>query len=590
MNIFSYVKSRIAIIDVVNEYTTLKKNGAYWKGHCPFHSERTASFTVTPHKEIFYCFGCHEGGDVVAFITRAEHCSALEAARHIAEKYNIDVPAGIDTLQQTEQQIEYKKRYYALCALVAQYCAIQLQTHQESQDYIASRAITPTMQKQFGLGHFPAGPAAIQQLLHYIKKKHFLAQDLLDTHIILQGKNGLYSHFEDRIIFPIHNHLGNACGFGGRTFHSHDSRAKYYNSHDHTFFNKGSLLFGLDQAKKHMQAKNSAYLVEGYIDCIAMVQAGYANTVATLGTACSAEHLQILSRYVQSLYVVYDGDNAGDKAIIRLSELCWATDMELFIITLPDQEDPASYLGKQLNFSSLIDQAKDIFAWYIDHMKDRFAHKHVSERMAVIRELLLMIQKIYNPIKRDLLLQQAANACSLSVATLKLELENLLRHRQKAPEDARLNKPPVRENTYISSEKKLTLENQIFYAIINNNEFISEEHEKILMGTLPIEFSSIFQKFQGFRMATPHGEFSTFFSTLIPDEQALVSNILMEAPVANNVLTFSKLLDQLRKKQWKIMVNDVKLKLAQTQDDEETKKIIAHFQSLKQKLLEEGLL
>ena len=164
--------------------------------------------------------------------------------------------------------------------------------------------------------------------------------------ILSESKNALYSPFEDRIMFPITDNLGRFCGFGGRTFMPQDERPKYYNSKENNFFTKGSLIFGLNVAKRDIQHKEIVFVVEGYMDCIAMAQHGYTNTVATLGTACTLEHLKQLSRYASYVYVLYDGDAAGQSAILRLTELCWNVNMDLKVIRLPRQEDPASFLAK----------------------------------------------------------------------------------------------------------------------------------------------------------------------------------------------------------------------------------------------------
>lgn len=596
MNIFNIIKSRISIVQVVNDYTTLKRAGTYWKGTCPFHHERTASFTVTPHKEIFYCFGCHAGGDVIAFIARAENCSQIEAARHLAETYQIDLPEEVNW-GHNEQQTEERRRYYDLCELVAAWCESNLAKHPAALAYVTKRSLSEATRKKFKVGYFPAGQTALKSLLQAAKKEQFLANDLIQARIILEGKHGLYSPFEDRIMFPISEHMGNVCGFGGRIFQPEDTRAKYYNSHDHQFFNKGSLLFGFDLAKKQIQTLNSVFLVEGYVDCIAMAQAGFTNTIATLGTACSTEHLQTLARYAQTLYVVYDGDAAGKKALIRLSELCWSINVELLIIALPDKEDPASFLGKGLSLDPLIAQAKDIFSWYLEHTFDDFSQKPVPERLTAIKELLLVIAKIPDPLQQDLLLQRAAIASGVSPKALQQALmkeqakERSAGSQERSSEQDESTAPKTTSSK--GSKNNFILEKQIFYAILNNNALISEEDEKFLMLTLPQPLGAIFGKYQKCKRMTPDEEFSTFFNILDEREQEIVSKILVQLAANQDSQMFSSLLEQLQKKQWKIMVNDVKIKLAQAQQQQDTEgiqKIIAEFQSLKQKMLEKGLL
>lgn len=581
MNIFNFIKSRVEIVQVISDYTTLKRMGVYWKGSCPFHHERTASFTVTPHRDIFYCFGCHKGGDVIAFIASAENCSQLEAARFLAERYGIELPEEV-AWEKSEVHLEEKKRYFRLCELVALWCASNLTKFPSAAAYVARRGINQESIRAFSIGYFPGQKSALNSLLAFLQKESFMAQDLLAARIVLEGKHGIYSPFEERIIFPIKDGMGNFCGFGGRIFQEGDERAKYYNSHDHPLFNKGSLLFGFDKAKKQIQTKNAVFLVEGYTDCIAMAQAGIINTVATLGTACSPEHLKTLARYTQQLYVVYDADNAGQKAIIRLSEICWGFDMELFILTLPAQEDPASFLQKQGDFKELIKQARDIFACYIDKLQgEAFAQKRVPERLQAIKELLAIIAKVEDPLRRDLLLQRASDACSIPFQTLLREMD-LTSAPATAPKAIPIEQKNLKKDNY-------ELEKQIFCAILNTQE-ISEEDAALLNATLPPVLGAIFNKLHDFRRSQGQ-DFSAFFSSLDAKEQEIISKALLKAPAQNEAEELVKLFEQLKKKQWKIVVSDVKMRLAQAQqsrDSASIQKIVAEFQILKQEMLRRG--
>src|SRR5579871_5907950 len=342
MNIFSFIKERVAILDVVNEYVTLKRAGGYHKGTCPFHHEKTASFTVSPDKHIFYCFGCHLSGDVISFIARIENCSQKDAAQLLAEKYSLELPHNF-SFEATEKETEHKNHYFLICKAVATWCHQQLLKNNVAQAYFQRREFTPEMFAYFDIGYFPSGNVAINDLLYAMKRQSILAQDLLDAAILAEGRTTFYSPFEDRLIFPIKDTLGRYCGFGGRTFKEHDTRPKYYNSRENDYFIKGSLLFNLDKAKKSIQESGKIFLVEGYTDCMAMTQHGIPNTVATLGTACTLEHLKQLARYAEHIFIVYDSDHAGKSAILRLAELSWQVNLEVKVITLPDGEDPASF-------------------------------------------------------------------------------------------------------------------------------------------------------------------------------------------------------------------------------------------------------
>ncbi|MGZ6254790.1 MAG: DNA primase, partial [Candidatus Chromulinivorax sp.] len=362
MNLFNFIKNNLHILDVVNEYTTLKKSGGlYWKAPCPFHQEKTPSFTVSPDKEIFYCFGCHETGDVIAFIAKIEKMSQIEAAQHLVEKYNLKLPESVQSSFNQNFNKAAKDDYFTLCKLIAQWCHDHLFAYPAALNYVHSRKFNQQIITQFTLGYFPKGNNAIKELLAHVSKSGFLTQDLINAGILFSGKTGLYSPFEGRIIFPIKDLLGRYCGFGGRIFLPEDERSKYYNSKENQFFQKGTLLYGLDIAKKNIQNDNMAFLVEGYTDCIAMHSYGYKNSVATLGTACTLEHLKRIANYTQQLYIMYDGDHAGHQAILRITELCWTLDIEPKVISLPQDSDPASFLYKNQDLKPYITQAQDVF-------------------------------------------------------------------------------------------------------------------------------------------------------------------------------------------------------------------------------------
>ncbi len=202
MNIFTYVKSQLAILDVAREYTTLKKLGSYWKGTCPFHHEKTASFTVSPHKEIFYCFGCHVGGDVVTFLAKVENCTPIEAAQYAAERYGIDLPDDLTTTGAT-QNAEKRSQYHAICKAVAQWCHEQLGKSPSVQQYVHQRGFDQNSIDHFTLGYFPGGLRSMNRFLTAMKQQNILAHDLTELHIVTQGKAVLYSPFEERTMCTI---------------------------------------------------------------------------------------------------------------------------------------------------------------------------------------------------------------------------------------------------------------------------------------------------------------------------------------------------------------------------------------------------
>lgn len=584
MNLFTYLKTRIAILDVINEYTSLKKAGLYYKGQCPFHSEKTASFTVSPHKEIYYCFGCHAGGDVISFIARVEQCTQIEAAKHLVERYQIELPVGLAN-EWSNKKTDQSKQYYSICQLLTQWCHEQLDKSSVASEYLASREITPSSIKAFSIGYFPSGLVKIKELVTYMNKNNILVDDLLEAHILSKGKNILFSPFEDRIMFPITDHLGRHCGFGGRIFKLNDTRPKYYNSHENEHFAKGQLLFGLDHAKREIQKKESVFLVEGYTDCIAMMQYGYPNTVATLGTACTLDHLTILSRYAQQMYVLYDGDNAGQQAILRIGQLAWQASIDLKVISLPASEDPASYLGNNKNLDQLLDKAVDLVTFYIQTLGLDFTTKSLSEKLQLTRKIVDIISKLDDPLKQDILLENAAQKLRLPFESLKKELRRML---VPTTISSKVTAPLV-QNTDLSDLSQFgPLENKIFFSIINNITLITSDNEEFLVTYLPHPLCDILKKLQEEKSRVQSLGFIQFFEALSHEHQQLVSKILLQAQDNVQPIVFEQLVTQLQRKHWKVIVNNIKIKLEAAKkvgNETEITHLMHDFSQLRKKII-----
>ncbi len=620
MNIFTFIKSRVSIVDVINEYATLKKAGGYWKARCPFHHEKTGSFTVSPHKEIFYCFGCHKSGDVISFIADIEHCSQIEAAKHLAERYQIELPEDL----QSSHSAQDKNHYHDVCNEVAEWCHEQLKKNPSVLQYLKERDISDQSISYFKIGYFPSGLLAIKNLINHMKNQNILVDDLLEAAILAQGKTVLYSPFEDRIMFPIADTMGNYCGFGGRIFKPNDTRPKYYNSHENEFFSKGSLLFGLDMAKRKIQDSGDVFLVEGYTDCVAMAQYGYQNTVATLGTACTLPHLKLLARYANNVYVLYDGDAAGKQAILRLTQLCWQANTELKVIELPPDEDPASFLTKGNDLKELIANAQDIFGFFIHSMGTGFQSKPLAERVSQTRKLLEIIAGVDDSLKVDLLLQQASSTLGLPVTSLTRELERARNQTQKhsndydssvrTPSQAHLDHTRDRqgertektslnpENSsarpedlrayereeYLPSNQVNILEKKIFCAIINNTEFLNSTNEKYLTSYMPSPLREILVQLIEFRSENQSVAFVPFFDTLSDTHKQYVSRLLVEFEGQITPELFETLLLSLQKQQWKMVTQSIKDQLNQAKHDgDETKiaQILHDYLELKKKIL-----
>lgn len=588
MNVFQHLKSHLSIVDVIGQYITIKKTGIYFKGRCPFHNEKTASFTVSPHIGIFYCFGCHETGDVITFIEKVEQCSAKEAILFLAERYAIDLP----TEQQTENQSSDKNHYYRVCQAFALWCHQQLFKSASICSYLAQRSLSRASIENFSIGFLESGPSTIKQLLCDLHKKNILAQDLIEANILCQGQNALYSPFENRIIFPIKDHMGRICAFGGRIYRTNDTRPKYYNSKESEFFIKGSTLFGLFNAKKAIQEKEKAYLVEGYTDCIAMAQYGYTNTVATLGTACTLGHLKLLARYTDRIALMYDNDPAGRNAIIRLTQLCWQANIEVEIITLPEGHDPASFLQEEQDLTPFIANAQDIFVFFISSLGENFKEKPLNQKIASIRSLITIIKQLNDPLKEDILLQKAAQHLELPLSALTNELKRIS-STPKAPLEplSEQKKPSAVESPVIETLEISRLEKKIFCAIIHNMQLFNKKDINTLIDYLPATTRDLFVALKEYSHThTGTFDMSIFLEKYRSKEREYLSSIILEEEEIVDEHSFDKLIVQLKKQWWKTISHHIKEAIVEAkkmQDTQKVERLLNDFVLLQQKVVRE---
>lgn len=591
MSVFDLIKSRVSILDVARDYSTLKKAGSYWKGSCPFHSEKTGSFTVSPHRQIYYCFGCHAGGDVIDFVSRAERCSQHDAVRHLAERYAIDISAMVAPRERYEAKSQEREQYFKACAFFARWCQDHLARNTAARDYLAKRSISAESITRFQIGYCPTGNYA-RELIERASEVHLMRGDLIAAHILAENKHGVYLPFEDRIIFPIQTASGQMCGFGGRVYAEQDHRPKYYNSHEHPLFEKGHILFGLHLARKTVQEAGVTYLVEGYTDCIAMAQAGIQNTVATLGTACTREHLITLARYASQLHVVYDGDSAGQQAIERLIAIAWDVDLDVCIVTLPPGEDPASLIAKGQDLSKYLNNRSDVFSWILQRYGAQFHHKTMTERTLLLRSLTTHLAAVRDPLKRSLLLQQAAQTFDIPATSLKQQMAHAQSghyESRKTEEQALQPHDPFEE----FGREIGILEKKVLYGILSDRDFLDEMEFSLVTDDLPPALGALVHDLRAARQANLSLDETAFMAARTPEERLWVANLLLDERVSCGKDDYEDLVGQILKKQWKRILNDVKMKLSATSsavDRTHAEGILAALNKRKELMVRKGLI
>ncbi len=589
MDLFEFVKSNIDILDLVREHTSLKKTGVYWKGRCPFHHEKTGSFTVSPHKGIFYCFGCHANGDVIGFTAKIENCPQIDAAKLLADKYNLQIPENLANRDQLKQELQIEKQHFKTCEIVTLWCQKNLTKNSLAYNYLVeTRKITPDTIDQFKIGYFADGPAAIKSLINFANSQNILLTDLINANILIQTKTNTYSPFEDRIIFPITDYLGRYCGFGGRVFKTNDKRAKYYNSRENPYFNKGALLFGLDKARKSIQKQDAVFLVEGYTDCVALFQHGYPNVVAILGTACTTEHIKLISRFCTQIYVLYDSDQAGQQAILRLTELCWNFNIEVKVIILPEGADPASFLASGETLETAITESQDIYKFIVESSCKSVSNEKLANKIQGIEKLINIINTVPDQLKRSILLEDAARSLGLPIDSLRIKPAKI-----NPPINLTDSQIQVNSNHSPTNYIKIDLiEKKIFAAIINKPElFINQYHPLITQLSTP--FDKVLNTLINISVNLVDNfeyKFEQVLGSLDLAQQEFIRQTIMSEGAEIGADEFKHLMLLFLQKRWKFIIDQTKQQITSAQnnlDHAALAKTVAEFQKLKTTLLGE---
>ncbi len=600
MDLFTFVKSSLPILDVISEHVKLKPIGTYHKGSCPFHSEKDASFTVSPDKQIFYCFGCQAKGDVIAFVAQTENLSQMEAVKLLVDRYKLQVPDDIDTSFKNIEFSADKESYYAAHEKVALWTHEELKKSKVALKYLESRGITSELISLFKIGYFPSGMRNLNRFTKAMTAQGVLLKDMLNAHIVMEGRSHIYSPFEERILFPIKDHVGRYCGFGGRVFKKADERAKYYNSKESDYFIKGKLIFGFDNAKKAMQKNDKAFLVEGYMDAIAMVQHGYENTLATLGTACTLDHLKMIARHASTLYILFDGDKAGQKAILRVAQLCWQVNLELYVVVLPAEHDPASYLQEHASLNGPIGEAQDIFSFFVKKvLGDDFLRQPMAKKLEVAHKVIQLVINIPDQFKQDLLLHQAAEAMQMPFDSVRSLFFSVKRSKgygkQAAVGVSQSVKMAENSGEEKRQEESFSLEEKIFSAILMS---VKSSNMLRIEDDLVPYFSSMIQRLYKQLLITSksRNNFTDVFNTLLDslnqqDRDWIVRvSMTYNEPVSKE--NFEQLMFHFCRNNWKKIVQKMKEKIALAKEQQDTAalgELLKRFSQLKQGIIGRGL-
>jgi DNA primase len=413
------IKSRVDIVELASEYLTLKKAGRNFIGLCPFHQEKTPSFTVNRDKQIFYCFGCGEGGNVITFLMKIADKTFPEAIKILAEKTGVVLPPMLSG-KEARQKDSLKESIINLNLRAAQQFSRNLSSGagNVAREYLQNRSISEETIKQFRLGYVPD---TWRSLTDYIESSGLSLKLAEQAGLVIAGKEGsYYDRFRGRLIFPIENVFGEIVAFGGRIMEK--GEPKYLNSPESPVYIKGKNLYGLNKAKEEIRKKGFALIVEGYFDLISLWNAGICNVVATLGTALTREHLELLRRYTLEVVALFDPDEAGIKALDRSLELFLSMRMRARALILPENYDPDDYIKKygKDKLDELISHAPAISDYYIDNVLG--GGKTFEDKRDMIKTAMEFINKIGDEIEKNLFIKRIAEKLGINEELLKKEL------------------------------------------------------------------------------------------------------------------------------------------------------------------------
>jgi len=404
---------------IISGYVPLSRKGRNLSGLCPFHSEKTPSFFVYPQTQSFYCFGCGAGGDVITFIRRIENLEYMEAVRFLAEKCGLTVP---DSQQEDERAVQ-RRRILEINRETARFFHAQLMSEQGKQayDYLTRRGRDRKIIRHFGLGYAPEGWRVLSD---YLKSKGFTDEEMVAANVAVNSKRGsVYDRFRNRVMFPIIDLRGNVVGFGGRALD--DQGAKYLNTSDTPVFKKSRNLFAMNFAKTSKQL--GLILAEGYMDVIAIHQAGFDNAIATLGTALTDEQARLISQYTDKVILAYDSDGPGQAATKRAINIFDEVGVKVSVLSMTGAKDPDEFIQKygRERFAMLLDGSSNALEFELSKIRSRFDISTADGKVNFLKEACKLFAGIRNPVEREVYLTQIANELEIAPQAIHAQIKSL---------------------------------------------------------------------------------------------------------------------------------------------------------------------
>ncbi|MFW6172138.1 MAG: DNA primase [Elusimicrobiota bacterium] len=465
--IIDQIRETTDIVEIVEEYFPLKKTGANYKALCPFHQEKTPSFVVSPGKQIFHCFGCGESGNVFSFIMKMERIDFIEAVKKLASRNGIELKMGDNKNYKSKKNI--KKELLNFNRRAACYFNKYLNSSKgtKAKDYLKSRGVSKETIEKFKIGFSPDGNILSGNALgEGVSEKILIKSGLAG-----RGSSGkIYDKFKNRIIFPIHDERGDIRGFGGRVLEQ-KKLPKYLNTPQNEVFEKRKMMYGFFQGKNKIKQAKRIIVLEGYMDVVAAHQYGITNSVATLGTSLTREHIYKLKHWTEEVVLAFDSDSAGKKAAFRAGEILLDSQMRGKVCVLPAGKDPDDIIRKESDkFMDYIESAQTILDWRIDFSKSKFKNVKdpVDKKVEIVRDLVPMLVKINKPVKYNETVRRISEEFKISEKAIRQEAKSI----------------PKGKRSYLKQKAKILNKNEkifreMLHAVIKYDE-LEDEIEDII--------------------------------------------------------------------------------------------------------------
>jgi DNA primase len=523
------------IVDVISEYVQLKKQGRNYFGLCPFHGEKSPSFSVSTDKQIFHCFGCGAGGNVFSFLMQHEGYSFIEAAQHLADKASIDLPTVTPSDQvhavskDTDKMIEahelLKKFYHHLL--------VNTKEGQNAYDYLLNRGFTKEIIDKFEIGY---ALDSWDFIMKFLVKRGFDPQLMEEAGLLVKKSNSdeYFDRFRNRIMFPINDHNGLPIAFSGRVLG--DEKPKYLNSPETKIFNKSKMLYNFHRARVHIRKNQQVILFEGFADVISSVKSGVEQSIASMGTSLTEDQAKIIRRNAAEVIICYDSDSAGIEATIRASKTLINAGCKINVAMIPDGLDPDDYIkkfGPEKFKNDVIGASVPLMTFKMNYFRRGKNLQNEGERLQYIENVILELSKLTNAVEKEIYLKQLSKEFELSLEVLNEQLHRKEKqsNHQKAPQQ-KIENEQLRKRAPIQSKRLLpafhTAERMLIAQMLRSKDFAEKVLERLGLQFNIEEHKAIVTYLYGFYEEGNEENVSSFLSRLPSSElQHIVSNIAM---------------------------------------------------------------